>query len=171
MAKARRRFPTSKSPQANMQPGNDLRRNDLAPGQCISCNHFICSDRGRRWDTFGRNTGKHGYIGGALYVDHASGKVFHYPQTDLTAEQTICGKQTVEKGARDAGIEVKSYHTDNGTFTSAEFRARCDAQIQDLSFSGAHTHHQNSIAEHSIGTVSISFFVGRILLISTCGPS
>jgi hypothetical protein len=47
-----------------------------------------------------------------------------------------------------------SYLTDNGVFASAEFRAHCEAQRQDLSFSGAYAHHQNSIAEHGIGTVS-----------------
>jgi transposase InsO family protein len=151
---ARRRTPNSKSPRADLQPGNDLRRNDLSPGQRVSCDHFICSDRGRRLDTFGRNTNKNGYVGGALYIDHASGKVFHYPQTDLTAEQTILGKQTAENDARDAGFGIMSYLTDNGVFASAEFRAHCEAQRQDLSFSGAYAHHQNSIAEHGIGTVS-----------------
>jgi hypothetical protein len=126
MAKARRRTPNSKSPRADLQPGNDLRRHDLSPGQRVSCDHFICSDRGRRLDTFGRNPNKNGYVGDALYVDHASGKVFHYPQTDLTAEQTIRGKQTVEKDAQDAGFGIKSYHTDNGVFASAEFGAHCE---------------------------------------------
>jgi hypothetical protein len=110
MAKARRRSSASKTPRSDRAPGSDLRRNDLAPGQQISCDHFVCTDRGRRLDTFGRNTASKGYAGGALYVDHASGKIFHYPQTDLTAEQTIRGKQIVERAAEGAGFSVKGYH-------------------------------------------------------------
>ena len=154
MAKARRRSPSSKTPCSDRAPGATLRRNDLKPGSRISCDHFVCTDRGRRLDTFGRNTSTKGYVGGALYVDHASGKVFHYPQTDLTAEQTIRGKQIVERAAEDAGFTVKGYHTDNGIFASAEFREHCSTLKQSLSFSGAHAHHQNGIAERSIGTIS-----------------
>ena len=154
MAKARRRNPGCKTPRSDIPPGSALRRNDIIPGQRISCDHFICSDRGRRLDTFGRSTNTRGYVGGALYVDHASGKIFHYPQTDLTAATTIRGKQIVEKAAARAGFKVQAYHTDNGIFASSEFRNHCTAQEQDLTFSGAHAHHQNGIAERSIGTIS-----------------
>jgi hypothetical protein len=127
------------------QPGAALRRNDLSPGQRVSCDHFICSDRGRCLDTFGRNTGSRGYVGGALYVDHASGKMFHYPQTDLTAAQTIRGKQMVEKDAAKAGFSIQGYHIDNDIFASSEFCTHCNAQKQMLSYSGAHAHHQNEL--------------------------
>jgi hypothetical protein len=169
MAKARRRSSASKTPCSDRAPGSDLRRNDLAPGQRISCDHFVCTDRGRRLDTFGRNTASTGYVGGALYVDHASGKIFHYPQTDLTAEQTIRGKQIVERAAGEAGFSVKGYHTDNGIFASAEFREHCAALKQTISFSGAHAHHQNGIAERSIGTVS-SCARANLIHLMLCWP-
>jgi transposase InsO family protein len=169
MAKARRRSPSSKTPCSDRAPGANLRRNDLKPGDCVSCDHFICTDRGRRLDTFGRNTTTKGYVGGALYVDHASGKVFHYPQTDLTAEQTIRGKQIVERAAGDAGFTVKGYHTDNGIFASTEFREHCSTLKQSLSFSGAHAHHQNGIAERSIGTIS-SCARANIIHLMLCWP-
>jgi predicted methyltransferase len=55
-------------------------------------------------------------------MDHASdGKMFHYPQTDLTPAQTIRGKQIVEKDAAEAGFSIQGYHhTDNGIFASSE---------------------------------------------------
>jgi transposase InsO family protein len=134
-------------PRNGTQPGSALRRNHLNPGQCILCDHFICSDRGRQIDTFGRNTSTKCYVGGALYVDHASVKIFHYPQTDLTAEQTIRGKQIVARAAEDAGFSIKAYHSDNGIFASTEFRDHCASLKQSISFSGAHAHHQNGIAE------------------------
>jgi transposase InsO family protein len=170
MAKARRRPTSSKTPRGDIQPGSALRRNHLNPGQCISCDHFICSDRGRRIDTFGRNTSTKGYVGGALYVDHASGKIFHYPQTDLTAEQTIRGKQIVERAAEDAGFSVKAYHSDNGIFASTEFRDHCASLKQSISFSGAHAHHQNGIAERSIGTIS-SCARANLIHLMLCWPN
>jgi hypothetical protein len=76
----------------------------------VSCDHFICSDSGRCLDTYGWNTKASGYVGGALYVNHASGKIFHHPQTDLSASQTIRGKQIVEKAAADLGFRIGGYH-------------------------------------------------------------
>jgi transposase InsO family protein len=169
MAKARRRSTSSKTPRNDTQPGSALCRNHLNPGQCISCDHFICSDRGRRIDTFGRNTGTKGYVGGALYVDHASGKIFHYPQTDLTAEQTIRGKQIMERAAEVAGFSIKAYHSDNGIFASTEFRDHCARLKQSISFSGAHAHHQNGIAERSIGTIS-SCARANLIHLMLCWP-
>lgn len=169
MAKACRRSSASKTPHADRAPGSDLRRNDLAPGQQISCDHFVCTDRGRRLDTFGRNTASKGYVGGALYVDHASGKIFHYLQSDLTAEQTIRGKQIVERAAEEAGFSVKGYHTDIGIFAPAEFREHCAALKQTISFSGAHAHHQNGIAERGIGTIS-SCARANLIHLMLCWP-
>jgi hypothetical protein len=53
MAKARRRTPDTSNPCSNKLPGGILRRGHLRPGQYVSCDHFICSDRGRRLDTYG----------------------------------------------------------------------------------------------------------------------
>jgi hypothetical protein len=128
MAKARCRTPDTSNPCSNKLPGGILRQGHLRPGQYVSCDHFICSDHGWRLDTYGRNTKASGYVGGALYVDHASGKIFHHPQTDLSASQTIRGKQIMEKAAADLGFCIEGYHSDNGIFASAEFKAHCASQ-------------------------------------------
>jgi hypothetical protein len=111
MAKACRRTPDTSNPCSNKLPGGTLRQGHLRPGQYVSSDHFICSDRGRHLDTYGRNTKASGYVGGALYVDHASGKIIHHPQTDLSASQTIQGKQFVEKAAADLGFHIGGCHS------------------------------------------------------------
>jgi hypothetical protein len=169
MTKARRRNPGCKTPQSDIPPGSALRRNNVIPGQRISCDHFICSDCGRCLDTFGCTTSTRSYVGGALYVDHASGKIFHYPQTDISADTTIRGKQIVEKAAARAGFKVQAYHTDNEIFASTEFRNHCNAQEQELSYSGPHAHHPNGIAERSFGTISRCARVNLIHLM-LCWP-
>jgi transposase InsO family protein len=130
-----------------------LKRDHLTPGACISCDHFVSPTKARRVDGFGRNTHHSGYEGGAIYVDHASGKVFCHLQSSLDAADTIRGKQILEKDAQDCGHRVLKYHSDNGIFASAEFRDHCDKLNQDLSFSGVGAHHQNGVAERAIGTV------------------
>jgi hypothetical protein len=87
-------------------------------------------------------------------VDHASCKIFHHPQVSLDAAETIRGKQLVEAAASNIGRSVKAYHSDNGIFSSEEFRGHCNHLGQSLSFSGVGAHHQNGVAERSIGTVS-----------------
>jgi hypothetical protein len=114
----------------------------------------VSPTRGRLLSGFGKNTANNGFVGGALYVDHASGKIFHFPQQDFSASTTIRDKQMVEAEANDLGFRIKGYHSDNGIFASAEFKEHCTSQGQSLDFCGVGAHHQNGIAEHSIRTVS-----------------
>jgi hypothetical protein len=168
MAKARRRTPNSHSPSHVINQGA-LHRNHLRPGQCISCDHFISPSRGRLLDGYGRNTINNGYVGGAIYVDHASGKIFHFPQTDMTAAQTIRGKQMVERAAADLGYHVESYHSDNGIFASEEFQSHCETLGQDLHFCGVGAHHQNGIAKQSIQTVC-GLARANLIHVALCWP-
>ena len=154
MAKQHRRRSRPPSSNSNESPATLLKTNHLVPGACISCDRYVSPVRGRGLSGYGRNTVTHGYTGGALYVDHASGKIFHHPQTDLSATSTIHGKQLVEAAAREIGRTVKAYHSDNGVFSSQEFKAHCTSLGQCITFSGVGAHHQNGVAERSIQTVS-----------------
>jgi hypothetical protein len=154
MAKARRKTPAGPSKTTSTPTEMVLKTDDLAPGQCISVDHYVSPTRGRRVDGYGRATHRDGYVGGAVFVDHASSKVFHQPQTDLSASSTIFGKQRVENEAQSCGISVKKYHSDNGVFCSHEFREHCNGQNQDLDFSAPGAKHQNGVAERAIGTLS-----------------
>jgi transposase InsO family protein len=71
-----------------------------------------------------------GYTCGSLFVDHASAL------------------------AMEEGFKVKEYHSDNGIFSSAEFKEHCTRQHQKYSFSGVGVKHQSGIAERNIKTVA-----------------
>jgi transposase InsO family protein len=150
---SRRPVSTTKRPSST-DPEMKLKTNHLSPGDCISVDHYVSPVRGRRRSGFGRNSSTTGYVGGSLYVDHASGKLFHFPQTELTASATVRAKQCLEAAAADVNGRVKAYHSDNGVFASQEFKDHCSSQQQRITFSGVGAHHQNGVAERGIGTVS-----------------
>eukprot|EP00956_Cyclotella_meneghiniana_P010938 scaffold15299_cov23-Cyclotella_meneghiniana.AAC.9 len=60
----------------------------------------------------------------------------------------------LEREARDVGVSIKKYHSDNGVFSSKEFRSHCDELNQKLSFLGVGAKFQNGVAERGIQTVS-----------------
>ncbi len=129
-----------------------MKRDHIAPGDCISTDHYLSPINGRLYTSFGRE--QRGYSCGTIFVDHSSGKVFNYPQLSTTAADTIRSKRILERLAYDEGIKIKSYHSDNGVFASTAFREDCIANSQQFSFSGVGAHHQNGIAERNIKTVS-----------------
>ena len=51
------------------------------------------------------------------------------------------------------GFRIKIYHSDNGVFCSAEFKADLHCKKQVIDSSGTGAHHQNGVAECAIRTV------------------
>jgi hypothetical protein len=129
-----------------------LKRGHMSPGDCVSADHYLSPVNGRLYSSYGRES--HGYTCGTLFVDHASGKIFNFPQLSTTAADTIRSKHLLERLAFDEGLRIKHYHSDNGIFASAAFKDDCAASSQHISFSGVGAHHQNGIAERNIKTVS-----------------
>lgn len=66
-----------------------LKATHTSPGNCISCDHYVSPLRGHLVTGYGINTSTDGYTGGAIYVNHTSGKIFHYPQVTLDSKSTI----------------------------------------------------------------------------------
>ncbi len=86
------------------------------PGDCISADHFFSPVNGRFLHTYGRE--RKGYTCGSLFVDHASGKIIHFPQFSTNASETITNTLRLESMAKEVEIEIKQYHLDNGIFAS-----------------------------------------------------
>ena len=149
MAKQRRRSTRSNRPSSN-DPELALKTRHLHPGDCISVDHYVSPVPARRRSGYGKSTS---FVGGALYVDHASGHIFHYPQSDLTADSTILGKQLLEDEAKSVSVSIKHYHSDNGIFSTKAFKDHCRSLNQSFSFCGVGAHHQNAVAERCIGTI------------------
>lgn len=75
-------------------------------------------------------------------------------QSSLSAHETIESVTKFEALARDNGIIVAEYLTDNGSaFTSKAFKEHLTLQGQDIKHSGAGSHHQNGRAERNIRTI------------------
>jgi hypothetical protein len=60
----------------------------------------------------------------------------------------------LESQAHEAGFKIKKYHSDNEFFSSAAFKAHCEWQGQEYSFSGVGAHHQNGLAERNMKTIA-----------------
>ena len=97
-----------------------LKQDHLNPGDCVSADHYFSSVQGRLLHTFGQE--RTGYTCGSLFVDHASGKVFNFPQYSTNASETVWSTQRLASMARDNGITIKSFHADNGILQNLNSR-------------------------------------------------
>ena len=141
-----------------------LSADQLQPGQRVFIDHFVCTTRGRqirghgirdpsgKSPTRGRRT--ESYCGGCMFVDASTGYVHVEFQSHLSASETIQAVTEFESAARDHGIIIAEYTSDNGSaFTSAAFRSHLQQQGQVSRYSGAGSHHQNGKVERSIRTI------------------
>ena len=55
-----------------------LKPNHLAPGDCVSTDHYFSPVQGRLLHTFGKERVE--FTCGSLFVDHTSSKIFNFPQ-------------------------------------------------------------------------------------------
>ena len=131
-----------------------IRANDLLPGVKVSVNQCQSSLLGHLFPTKGKEDDSQWFQGGTIMVDHASGHVFVHHQVSLNMGETLKGIKKFEQLADSNGIKIKSYHADNQPFDDKTFRKHCNANGQDLDFSGVGTHHQNAVAEQTIKTVT-----------------
>ncbi|KAL7487907.1 hypothetical protein ACHAW6_013533, partial [Cyclotella cf. meneghiniana] len=155
IAKAKRRRPQLRSSSGPVSAvTSSLKAGHTSPGDCFSCDHYISPIPGRVVSHSGHSSTRHGYVGGTIWVDHASQWIFHSPQHSLNAADTLRGKLLLEREAADVGAAIRSIHTDNGVFNSTLFRDHCSARLQKLRFSGVGAHHQNGVAEGAIRTIS-----------------
>jgi hypothetical protein len=136
MAKQSKRSSCSKPPSSN-DPSRKLKTGHLSPGECISIDHYVSPVKARHRSGYGKRCS---FVGGALYVDHASCRILHEPQSDLTVESTLHGTKLLEQEAESVGVSIKSYHLDNGVFCAKAFKDHCRSLKQSITFSdvGAH---------------------------------
>ena len=129
-----------------------LSREHLEPGDCVSVDQYISGTKGRLATSKGKEKDTFKFQGGMLAVDHASGAIFIKHQVSLRGGETLQAKRSFEQWARDAGVKIKAYHTDNGIFAGHDWKEDCALHEQELSFSGVGAKHQNGVAERAIGT-------------------
>eukprot|EP00804_Cyclotella_cryptica_P008162 CCRYP_004639-RA/>CCRYP_004639-RA protein AED:0.41 eAED:0.32 QI:0/0/0/0.66/1/1/3/0/424 len=102
----------------------------------------------------GHSSSCNGYTCGTIYVDHCSTFIYIHHQLTTAASDTICGKMLLESEAADVGVTIRQFHSDNGVFSSKEFREHCTCFGQTLHFSGVGAHHQNAVTKRATQTVT-----------------
>ena len=131
-----------------------LRQDTLLPGQKVAVDHFVCSTKGRLFDSRGKSRDALMYVGGCLFVDLATNHIHVEFQSKLNTHETATAKESYEMMCRDHGVVPQSYHSDNGSsFTSKGFAEHLQKFEQVSSFAGVGAHHQNAAAERSIRTI------------------
>ncbi len=98
-----------------------LSTNDLNPGANVSVDHYESHVRGHLLSTRGREPERTQYSGGTIFVDHPSGLVHVEHQVSLSGTGTIRSKTAFEEMAQSSGVDIKSYHSDNGIFAANDF--------------------------------------------------
>ena len=124
-------------------------------GARVAVDHFICSTRGRKFTSKGKEAEKDKYVGGVVFVDLYSGFTHVEFVTSLTTHDTLIAKESFELMCRDHGVIVQEYLSDMGTsFTSKDFQKHLQEYEQVIRFAGAGGHHHNPQAERSIRTLT-----------------
>jgi hypothetical protein len=113
---------------------------------------YLLPVQGRLLHTFGRE--HHGYTCGSLFVDHASRKIFNFPQFSTKSTETLKSVARLEAYASKEGFRIRNFHSDNGMFSTVEFKDHQDTHNIKYNFSGVGAHFQNGVAERNIKTVA-----------------
>ena len=131
-----------------------LRAENLLPGAEVSVDHFVSSVKGRLFSGFDKGGDSTRYVGGCIFVDHASSYIHIEFQPSLSSHETLRGKLAFERQCRDIGVVVQRYMSDNGkAFTSKEFQDHLSHFEQVSKFAGVGAHHHNAQAERAIRTI------------------
>ena len=127
-----------------------LKEGQLQPGDRIFCDQLESRQRGRLLHTAGKELEKNQFCGSTVFCDAASGYLHVEHQVTLNSSDTINAKDNFERVALQYGIDVRSYHTDNGIFKSREFVQEIASNVQQIRYSGVGAKWQNGVAEGAI---------------------
>jgi hypothetical protein len=155
LATAKTKSPKEKTTKPVKQKEGILSRDKYKPGDLISSDQFVVMTPGRLLTGYGREAPHNSFHGGTIYQDAASNLVRVQNQVTLGAAETVVGKANFEEWIWNlAGVLASEYHSDNGIFSSEQFRNDCINKRQKQSFSGVGAKHQNARAERTIQTIS-----------------
>ena len=130
-----------------------LLKEQLQPGDRIFCDQLESKTRGRLLHTAGREPDRNKFCGSSVFVDAASGFIHVEHQVTLNASDSILAKEGFERMALDYGVNIESYHTDNGIFKSQAYVKHLHDNNQSIRYSGVGAKWQNGAAENAIRIV------------------
>jgi hypothetical protein len=133
--------------QDNSEKEGNLKKNVLLPGQCVACDHFVSSAKGRLFTGFGKTEASKMYSGACVFTDLATGYMHVEPQVSFDSSETLQATARFEALMKEYGITVSKYMFDNGSaFASSEYKTKLAEQQQKSQRAGVGAHSQN-IAE------------------------
>jgi hypothetical protein len=140
--------------QEDSEKEGNLKKNSLLPGQCVACDHFVSSAKGRLFVGFGKTDSSKMYSGACVFTDLATGYIHVEPQISFTAHETLQATERFEAVMKENGVIIHKYMFDNGSaFTSAEYRVKLVDQQQKSQQAAVGAHSQN-VAERAVQTIS-----------------
>jgi hypothetical protein len=89
-----------------------------------------------------------------VFCDAASGYIHVEHQVHLSATDTIICKNSFERHAKEHGVIIQEYHTDNGVYRSEAFHKALVENHQAIRHSGVGAKWQNGVAENAIKIVT-----------------
>ena len=131
-----------------------LRKDQLAPGDQVFSDQLESRVRGRLVGSSGREPEQDQYCGSTIFCDAASSYIHVEHQVSLSATDMIMSKNAFEQTARDMGVNVQEYHTDNGVYKAKAFADEIHKNLQSIRYSAVGAKWQNGIAENAIKIVS-----------------
>ena len=138
-----------------------LSDNIIEPGQRVSVNLYVAAAPGRLPNTFGKEKVESQFIGGAIFVDHATRYIFNQHQHSTTTAESVLSKYAFENHSSIHGVKICEYVADNNPFHGKEWTNDCLNQQQQQHFSGVGAHCQN----YSERQIQIIFNMSRAMLI------
>jgi hypothetical protein len=153
LAKSNRRPKKASVQTIAVERDGALKSGNLKVGANVSVDHFESRLLGRTYDSYGKPSSAQ-FVGGTLFVDHASGLIHCEHQVEFSAVETIRVKQSFERHCMDEGVILQDYLTDSGAFKANKFVSHIHERHQLLSLCGTNAHHQNGIAERAIQSIS-----------------
>ena len=133
-----------------------ISQGNLPPGQEVCINHFICSIKGRLFTSCGSSKDSDIFMGGAVFIDQASGYVHVEHQSKLASHSTLCAKESFQAICRDHEVIPQNYLSDNSAaFTNTEYCNSLSQFRQIQCFAGTDAHHHNSRAKRAIQMIML----------------
>ena len=85
----------------------DLKKDNLLPGQMVSADHYISRDPVRLYHTKGKSDPSDMFSVGCVFIEHASGYVSIKYQVDINATETVKAKLTFDGEAQSQVVVIK----------------------------------------------------------------
>ena len=119
------------------------------PGKGTSADQLISAQPGLVPRISGKHT-RQRITAATCFLDHYSDFSYTHLCTSATQEATLEAKAAYKKLAASHGVQIKSYHADNGRFAEKGFRDAVHDANQTISFCAVNAHHQNGLIEKFI---------------------